>query len=154
MTSDPASFYEPAEAPDAPAGGGDASERSRGVALALAVIGGVFGLHRFYTGRVHSGVWMCLTLGGLGIWYLYDVVVIAAGDFQDGDGRRVSRWEVGGGGGGGAGLTASPASERRVADVEDRLLSLESQVSELAERLDFAERLLAQSRERGTLPKG
>jgi len=124
------------------------------VALALAVIGGVFGLHRFYTGRVHSGVWMCLTLGGLGIWYLYDVVVIAAGDFQDGDGRRVSRWEVGGGGGGGAGLTASPASERRVADVEDRLLSLESQVSELAERLDFAERLLAQSRERGTLPKG
>ncbi len=154
MTSGPASFYEPAEAPDAPAGGGDASERSRGVALALAVIGGVFGLHRFYTGRVHSGVWMCLTLGGLGIWYLYDVVVIAAGDFQDGDGRRVSRWEVRGGGGGGAGLTASPASERRVADVEDRLLSLESQVSELAERLDFAERLLAQSRERGTLPKG
>ena len=150
MTSDPASFYEPAEAPDAPAGGGDASERSRGVALALAVIGGVFGLHRFYTGRVHSGVWMCLTLGGLGIWYLYDVVVIAAGDFQDGDGRRVSRWEVGGGGR----LAASPASERRVADVEDRLLSLESQVSELAERLDFAERLLAQSRERGTLPKG
>ncbi len=157
MTSGPASFFEPAEAPDAPAGGGDASERSRGVALALAVIGGVFGLHRFYTGRVHSGVWMCLTLGGLGIWYLYDVVVIAAGDFQDGDGRRVSRWEVGGAGGGGGrggGLAASPASERRVADVEDRLVSLESQVSELAERLDFAERLLAQAREKRSLPKG
>src|SRR6266516_845043 len=152
MTSGPASFYEPAEAPDAAAGGGDASERSRGVALALAVIGGVFGLHRFYTGRAHSGVWMCLTFGGLGIWYLYDVVVIAAGDFQDGDGRRVSRWEVGGGSG--AGLGASPASERRVADVEDRLLSLESQVRELAERLDFAERLLAQAREKGSLPKG
>src|SRR6266581_2848600 len=96
---------------------GGVSERSRGVALGLAVIGGMFGLHRFYTGRAASGVCMCLTLGGLGIWYLYDIVVI-------------------------------------VADVEDRLLSLESQVGELAERLDFAERLLARARERGTLPKG
>src|SRR5207247_2027760 len=64
-----------------PAGGGAAvsgevplvSERSRGVALALSVLGGVFGLHRFYVGRNRSGVWMCVTLGGLGIWYLYDV---------------------------------------------------------------------------------
>jgi len=118
------------------------------VALALAVLGGVFGLHRFYTGRVQSGVIMCLTLGGMGMWYLYDVVVIAAGDFEDGTGRRVVRWDVAGEPG------ESTASERRVADVEDRLLSLESQVNELAERLDFAERLLAQARERGTLPKG
>ena len=126
--------------------GSDVSERSRGVALALAVVGGVFGLHRFYTGRVQSGVWMCLTLGGCGIWYLYDVIVIAAGDFEDGDARRVRRWEVG------ADQPAGTAAERRVAEVEDRLLSLESQVSELAERLDFAERLLAQARERSTLP--
>jgi len=33
------------------------------------------------------------------------------------------------------------------------MLGLESQVGELAERLDFAERLLAQARERGSLPK-
>ena len=46
------------------------------------------------------------------------------------------------------------SSERRVSDLEDRMLGLESQVGELAERLDFAERLLAQARERGTLPKG
>jgi hypothetical protein len=124
----------------------DISPRSRGVALGLAVVGGVFGLHRFYTGHTHSGVWMCLTLGGLGIWYLYDVVVIAAGDFQDADGRRVARWEVAEG-------TAGPApSQRRVEDLEDRMQVLESQVSELAERLDFAERLLAQARERSTLP--
>ncbi|HEX4575618.1 MAG TPA: TM2 domain-containing protein [Gemmatimonadales bacterium] len=122
------------------------SQRSRGVALGLAVVGGLFGLHRFYTGRVQSAVWMCLTLGGVGIWYLYDVVVLAAGDFVDGAGRRVRRWEL---------ADAAPAttgSERRVADVEDRLLSVESQLSELAERLDFAERLLAQARERGKLP--
>ena len=44
--------------------------------------------------------------------------------------------------------------QRRVEDLEDRLQALESQVSELAERLDFAERLLAQARERSALPKG
>jgi TM2 domain-containing protein len=124
-----------------------ASERSRAVALALAAMGGVFGLHRFYTGRVESGVWMCLTFGGFGIWYLYDVIVIAAGDFVDGKGRRVSRWEVS------DPAHEPPLAERRAADLEDRMLGLESQVNELAERLDFAERLLAQARERGSLPK-
>jgi len=122
------------------------SERSRGVALGLAVVGGMFGLHRFYTGRAQSAVLMCLTFGGCGIWYLYDVVVLAAGDFRDGDGRRVVRWEVGEGG---------PARlPRSVEELEERLQGLETQVSELAERLDFTERLLAQVRERGTLPKG
>ena len=62
--------------------------RSRGVALALSVLGGIFGLHRFYTGHTKTGVWMGLTLGGLGVWYLYDVIVIAAGDFRDSEGRR------------------------------------------------------------------
>ena len=152
MTSDSLSRYEPAEplaGPPRP----PVSERSRGVALGLAVVGGWCGLHRFYTGRTQSGIWMLLTLGGLGMWYLYDVVVVAAGDFRDRDGRRVVRWEVS--------ETAAAAaagvggeSGGRLTDVEDRLLGLETQVSELAERLDFAERLLAQARERGAVPKG
>jgi len=132
---------------DEPAVRSDPSDRSRAVALGLCVVGGVFGLHRFYTGRTASGVWMCLTLGGLGIWYLYDVVVLAAGDFRDGEGRRVARWDVGD--------SAAPgASDRRVTDLEDRLLGLESQVTELAERLDFTERMLSQQREKDRLPRG
>jgi hypothetical protein len=122
------------------------SERSRGVTLGLAVVGGVFGLHRFYAGRVESGVWMCLTLGGLGVWYLYDVVVIAAGDMRDGAGRRIARWDVAG--------DASPAAPDRFEEAEERLLRLEAQTAELAERLDFAERLLAQQREKERLPRG
>src|SRR2546430_13795467 len=69
----------------------------------------------------------------MGIWYLYDVVVVAAGDFRDGDGRRVVRWEVSD-----AGIGPS-ASDRRVSDLEDRMLGLEWQGRELAGRLDFAE---------------
>lgn len=145
MPSDAVSRYASAE-PDER--GRDVSERSRAVALGLAVVGGVFGLHRFYTGRVQSGIWMCLTLGGMGVWYLYDVVVIAAGDFRDSDGRRLSRWDV-------VVDEADPfPGERRVSDLEDRMQGLESQVSELAERLDFTERLLAQAREKGNLPRG
>ena len=145
MPSDAVSRYAAAE-PDER--GRDVSERSRAVALGLAVVGGVFGLHRFYTGRVQSGIWMCLTLGGMGVWYLYDVVVIAAGDFRDSDGRRLSRWDV-------VVDEADPfPGERRVSDLEDRMQGLESQVSELAERLDFTERLLAQAREKGNLPRG
>lgn len=137
---------EPPEPPELPGPRPGLSERSRGIALVLAFFGGVFGLHRFYVGRTQTAVWMCLTLGGCGIWYLYDVVVIAAGDFMDGDGRRVTRWEL---------PDAGPPStaDRRVSDLEDRLLGLEAQVGELAERLDFSERLLAQARERGTRPK-
>ena len=148
MTSGSLSRYESMEPPEP--GGAQAlvSERSRALTLGLAILGGVFGLHRFYAGRTQSGVWMCLTLGGMGIWYLYDVVVVAAGDFRDGDGRRVVRWEVSDAG------IGPTASDRRVSDLEDRMLGLQSQVGELAERLDFAERLLAQVRERGSLPKG
>ena len=113
------------------------SERSRGVALALGVLGGFFGLHRFYTGHTRTGTWMALTLGGLGVWYLYDVVLIAAGDFTDAGGRPVVQW----------GTAHGPPSREpatgAVAELEDRLRRLESHVSELGERVDFAERLLA-----------
>src|SRR3989449_9673682 len=94
---------------------------------------------------------MCLALGGMGIWYLSDIIVVAAGDFRDGDGRRVARWEVSD-----AvrdAVTGPSASERRVSDLEDRLLGLESQVGELAERLDLPERVLAPARGRGSLPE-
>src|SRR5207247_7600900 len=107
------------------------SERSRALTLGLAILGGVFGLHRFYTGRTQSGIWMCLTLGGMGIWYLYDVVVVAAGDFRDGDGRRVVRWEVSD-----AGIGPS-ASDGRVSDLEGRMVGCEAQVGGLGEGLAF-----------------
>ena len=45
-------------------------------------------------------------------------------------------------------LGGSAGDEPRVAQLEERVDQLHGQVSELAERLDFAERLLAQKRER------
>src|SRR2546426_5670452 len=132
MTAGPPSRYASGECAGVATG---ISQRSRGVAFGLAVVGGVFGLHRFYVGRAHSGVWMCLTLGGLGIWYLYDVVVIAAGEFHDADGCRVARWEV-------ADWSGGPApSEGRGGDPEGRMAAPGSPAGELARRAQFAGRV-------------
>ena len=113
----------------------DPSDKSRGVATALAALLGPFGAHRFYVGKTRSGALMAVTLGGLGVWYLYDLIVVAAGDFRDVEGRRVSRWDPA------AGDTRS--TELLAQDVD----ALRAEVAELTERLDFAERLLAQPRE-------
>ena len=127
---------------------GAVSERSRGVALVLAGLLGMFGAHRFYVGKNGTGVLMICTLGRLSLWWLYDLVLVAAGEFRDADDRVVSRWsqfepE-------GFGLQRRGQYE----ELSERLDSLRSEVSELAERLDFAERMLAKQRERDALPPG
>jgi TM2 domain-containing membrane protein YozV len=128
------------------------SPRSRGVALVLGIFGGVFGMHRFYVGRVQSGVFQLLTLGGLGIWWLYDMVIIVAGDFEDADGLAVVEWEARSRFRAGGGRRALPA--REIQRLAEEMESLRGQVGELAERLDFAERMLAQQKERARLPRG
>jgi TM2 domain-containing membrane protein YozV len=53
------------------------------VTLILALFFGVFGVHRFYTGKVGTGILMLVTAGGCGIWWLIDLVMIATGTFTD-----------------------------------------------------------------------
>lgn len=60
--------------------------------LLLCLIFGVFGAHRFYTGRIGTGVVQLLTLGGLGIWAMVDAVLIATGSFRDSEGDRIVEW--------------------------------------------------------------
>ena len=132
----------------------EVSKRSRGVALALCVVGGWCGLHRFYIGKVKTALAMIPTFGGFGIWWFYDLVLIAAGEFRDRDDLPLRRWEV----------ERSPyykhelsgRAERRVNELEEQMDGLRQQFNELAERVDFAERMLAQQREPAPprLPRG
>ena len=68
------------------------SDKSRLVALLLCFFLGYLGVHRFYVGKVGTGVLMIFTLGGLGIWYLIDLIMIAVGSFKDSNGRAVFVW--------------------------------------------------------------
>jgi hypothetical protein len=113
----------------------DISDKSRSVTLLLAFLLGPFGAHRFYTGHTRSGIWMAVTLGGLGIWYLYDLIIVAAGGFRDAEGRLVLEWDL--------------EAEGRPALSEDVLQELDllrREVAELSERADFTERLLANTK--------
>ncbi len=110
------------------------SPKSRGVAFALAALLGPFGAHRFYVGKTGTAVLMLCSVGGLGLWYLYDLIMVAGGSFRDSDGRLVSRWDP----------EEVSRGEGLPAEVLDELSYLRSEVAELAERLDFAERVLAQ----------
>jgi TM2 domain-containing membrane protein YozV len=110
------------------------SEKSRGVATVLAAVLGPFGAHRFYLGKARSGVLMLATLGGLGIWWLYDIILIVSGSFRDSENRLVTRWDP----------EVGPPAAALPQEVYDELDALRSELAELSERLDFTERLLAQ----------
>ena len=57
--------------------------------LILCILLGGLGVHRFYVGKVGTGIIMLLTLGGLGIWQLIDIIRIAIQKFKDSDGAVI-----------------------------------------------------------------
>ena len=68
------------------------SEKSRLVAVLLCLFLGWFGAHRFYVGKIGTGILMIITFGGLGVWYVADLIMVICGAFKDKDGKKVFRW--------------------------------------------------------------
>jgi TM2 domain-containing membrane protein YozV len=58
---------------------------------------GTLGVHRFYTGRIITGILQLLTFGGFGIWVLVDLIMIISGDFKDSYNRPLDQQPVMGG---------------------------------------------------------
>ena len=67
------------------------TQKSWVVALVLCIFLGGLGVHRFYVGKVGTGILMLLTLGGLGIWNLIDLILILVGSFRDKQGQALAR---------------------------------------------------------------
>lgn len=65
------------------------SPKSATITLLLCIFFGMFGIHRFYTGKIGTGILMLITLGGFGFWVLYDIVTISCCEYKDSEGRAV-----------------------------------------------------------------
>lgn len=74
------------------------STKSRLAATLLVFFLGTIGIHRFYVGKIASGIVMILlTITGIGlivtsIWALIDFITIVVGSFRDGDGAKITKW--------------------------------------------------------------
>ena len=65
------------------------SEKSGIACLLFLLLLGPLGLHRFYVGKVGTGILFLLTMGGMGLWWLIDLIILIVGSFNDADGAAV-----------------------------------------------------------------
>jgi len=57
--------------------------------LLLCFFVGFLGIHRFYVGKIGTGILQLLTFGGFGIWTMVDFIMIVVGNFRDKDGQLI-----------------------------------------------------------------
>jgi hypothetical protein len=81
----------PGGAPGAPMMPGGVSDKTWMITLLLCLFVGTMGVHRFYVGKIGSGVAQLLTFGGCGIWTLVDLIMILTNKFTDAQGRALAK---------------------------------------------------------------
>ena len=67
------------------------SDKDQIVALLLCIFVGGLGIHRFYVGKIGTGILYLFTGGLFGIGWLVDLIQIVCGSFKDSMGRPVKR---------------------------------------------------------------
>lgn len=68
-------------------------EKSFIVTWLLSLLVGFFGVDRFYLGKVGTGILKLLTIGGLGIWYFVDLIIILTNAARDKDGDKLNGYK-------------------------------------------------------------
>ncbi len=67
------------------------SPKSKKLTLILAIALGFFGIHRFYVGKVGSGIVWLFTGGVFFFGYIYDIIKVLSGTFKDGNGLPIKK---------------------------------------------------------------
>ena len=63
------------------------------VAILLSIFLGSLGIDRFYLGKTGTGILKLITLGGLGVWWLIDIILIATDSMTDSQGKPLKHNE-------------------------------------------------------------
>ncbi len=66
------------------------SEKSNLITLLLVLFLGSLGIHRFYVGKIGTGILYLFTLGFFGIGVLIDFFIIVTGNFKDKKGKEIT----------------------------------------------------------------
>ena len=77
-----------------PVYGAPESSRSFIATWLFAWLLGYFGADRFYLGKPGTAILKLLTFGGLGIWYLIDLILVLVGSARDRDGLAPAGYEA------------------------------------------------------------
>lgn len=64
------------------------------VAWLLSLLLGFFSANRFHLGKIGTGVLKLLTFGGVGIWWLIDLIFILGGAARDKQGRPLDDLQI------------------------------------------------------------
>lgn len=70
---------------------GNVSEKSWGTCLMLFIFLGWIAAHRFYAGKVVTAILYIMTLNGIGIWWLIDLILILSKNFKDNENKLIKK---------------------------------------------------------------
>jgi len=66
-------------------------ERFQTVGVLMSFSWGLFGLDRYYLGHKSLAIIKALTIGGFGIWYLLDIILIILNNIKDSNGQKMKQ---------------------------------------------------------------
>lgn len=65
------------------------NSKKKVTALLLSIFLGELGIDRFYLGKIGTGLLKLITVGGGGIWWIIDIILIASGSMKDKRGNEL-----------------------------------------------------------------
>lgn len=65
-------------------------KKYKSIATVLSLLFGLLGIDRFYLGYFWLGMLKLITLGGLGIWWLFDFIFIYTDNMLDAKGKKLA----------------------------------------------------------------